>query len=606
MRIDDLPMPSAPAAPVRAFRLADPAGADVPLLSHAARRVREQLGIPITALPGLEAEDAVYVLEHTRALNELIDGRPARTGVWTVIGRHRSVAEGGFERVATQRPPAFPALWSPGEVREIESGGLRGMEGEWRARVAAHPFWGHARACLRDEPCYADVWREILGGDFDVTGRGVEYTKGMEVFQASRWFGARTLLSLLGARGGEGLFLDVLGGDGYVWRLLQAEACAAESRLALVEGGAWPSFDAGDPPAEIAETVDALLSAAPDVAVLVVGEPPAPRAPIPAVLFGHGGRAATLALSDGELAHLGSLPEAVPYRDGDPFPPPAPLAGARIVTNDLSPHMFARAGAWGMPTREDATRLRRTFREASVDGVLLAYGTHHVPDLFAAAREAGRVVRRGGRVVMHDFFDEGPAGQWFHRIVDKRSITGHDFPHIGPVQMAAALLRAGLRHVRLHEIQDPFLFASDDERVPARDLALGYIAGMYGLAAGFPNGLGEMEDAIHEILTYPEVGEVPRFGPSFVYIPRRAVVATAVRPEDDAEPHAEDDLRLMRTLSSLFRRDPAELADALELPDDVARYWFPAPGRRWGVDDDERAEWLAWADDLRSARAVGG
>lgn len=597
MRTDHPPARSAaPASPVRAFRLAASAHDDArPLpLSHAARRVHEALGVPITALPGLETQDAVYVREHTRALNELIDGRPARPGVWEVLGPYLGGAP-GYERLARQDPPDFPALWGRDEVAGLEGGGLAGMEAAWRARMAAHPFWSGARGCLREEPCYAAVWREILGGDFDATGRGVEYTAGMEVFQASRWFGARTLLSLLGARGGDGLYLDVLGGDGYVWRLLEAERRAAQPRLVLLEGERWPG--AGDAasavPAETRRAVDAVLAAAPGVCVLVVGEPPAPGAPLPAVLFGAGGARAALALSDGELARLSSLPEAVWHEPGAPLHRGTEEGGARIVTNDLSPHMFARAGLWGMPTREDATRLTRSFREGSVDGVLLAYGTHHIPDMFAAAREAGRVARPGGRVVMHDFFDEGPAGQWFHRIVDKRSITGHDFPHVGPVQMAAALLAAGLHDVRLHEIQDPFLFVSGPGAPPARDLALGYIAGMYGLAPGFPDGLGEMEDAIHEILTYPEVGEEPRFGADFVYIPRRAVVATAVRPAEGT-PLGEADRALAATLAALFRRDPAEWADAPGLDADVRRYWFSADGRRWGVTEAERAEWLAW------------
>ena len=597
----DLPLaPAVSTGPVRAFRLARPAAAEPrpPRLSHAALRVREGLGVPITALPGLEAEDAAYVRAHTRALNLLIEGRPARSGAWEVIGPRLGGAA-GFERLSRHDPPDFPGLWGRGELAALEQGGLAGMEAVWRARAGAHPSWGRARACVRDEPCYAEVWREILGGDFDAAGRGVEYTAGMEVFQASRWFGARTLLSLLGARSGAGLFLDVLGGDGYVWRLLEAERRVAEPRLALLEGGGWPAADGASPgvPGEVARAVEAVRATAPGVCVLVVGEPPAPGTPLPAVLFGAGGRRAALSLPEADLVRLCALPEAVWHGPGLPFPPAGAGSGARIVTNDLSPHMFARAGVWGMPTREDATRLRRTFRETSMDGVLLAYGTHHVPDLFAAAREAGRVVKPGGRVVLHDFFDEGPAGQWFHRVVDRCSLTGHDFPHVGPVQMAAALLAAGLRDVRLHEIQDPFLFTSGEDAPPARDLALGYIAGMYGLAAGFPGGLGEMEAAIHEILAYPEAGEVPRFGDDFVYIPRRAVVATAVRAGEGA-PLGEADRALAATLAGLFRRDPAEWADALALDAEVRGYWFPPDGRRWGVTPAQWAEWLAWARGL--------
>jgi SAM-dependent methyltransferase len=278
-----------------------------------------------------------------------------------------------------------------------------------------------------------------------------------------------------------------------------------------------------------------------------------------------------------------------------------PMGDALIVTNDLSPHMFSLAGLWGLPTREDGTRLTRTFHEGSVDGVLLGYGTHHIPDMFAAAREAGRTVRPGGRVVVHDFFDEGPAGQWFHRVVDERSITGHDFPHVGPLQMAAVLLRAGLRDVRLHEIQDPFLFACDEGTDSAPRLALEYIAGMYGLAPGFPDGLGEMKDAIDEILTYPDVGEVPTFGEDFVYIPRRAVVATAVRPRAGEAPRSEGDRALVRRISELFRSTPEALIAELEVPEEVHRYWFTPCGRWWGITPAEQSEWLAWAEGLDGA-----
>jgi SAM-dependent methyltransferase len=596
-------------APVRAFRVATPENTRPAPLSHAARRVRDVLGIPIAALPGLEAQDAVYVHDHTRTLNELIDGRPAVSGAWKVLGA--AGAPEGFERLGRQDPPAFPALWERGEVPAIEAGGLGGVERTWRERSAAHPLWSRAAGCVRAEPEYAQVWREILGGDFDVTGRGVEYTAGMEVFQASRWFGARTLLSLLGAHGGEGVYLDVLGGDGYVWRLLEAEKCAAEPRLVMIEGGALPAgvacFDAL--PHGVARAAAEVFAAAPEVAVLVVGDGPAAGEPFPALLLrrdGDGVALFPLALGDADLARLSSLGEARWHAAGEPFAAARPTGGAVIVTNDLSPHMFTRAGAWGFPTREDATLLSRTFHDASVDGVLVAYGTHHIPDMQACARESFRVVRPGAPVVMHDFFDEGPAGQWFHRIVDERSITGHDFPHVGPVQMAAVLLRAGFRDVRLYEIQDPFLFACDEDGSRARDLALGYISGMYGLAPGFPDGLGELEDAIREILTYPEVGEEPVFADGFVYIPRRAVVARAVRPERDDQPYSAQDLALVRALASVLRRDADRLVAWHNLPEEVHRYWFKPDGSYFGIPAEQRLEWVRWADALLRKGSADG
>lgn len=603
--------PSAPTtgAAVRTVHVtgveAAPAAAAAAPLSHAARRVRDVLGVPITALAGIEAQDVGYVRSHTRALNELIEGRAVSSGVWEVLG---STAEGhGFDCLSRQDPPDFPALWARSEVAEIGEAGLARLEREWRERTAAHPFWSRAAGCVRTEPDYAGVWREILGGDFDVTGRGVEYTAGMEVFQASRWFGARTLLELLGACTGDGIFLDVLGGDGYVWRLLEAEKSAAEPRLVMIGGGdlSGGGDECAELPPGIAAAVDSVLQAAPEMAVLVVGDGAAAGGPLPSLLLrrdGVGGtKAIALTLNGPQVAHLSLLPETLWHAPGERFGTARRASDALIVTNDLSPHMFMRAGVWGFPTREDATLLTRTFHEASVDGVLMAYGTHHIPDMQASAHEAYRVVKPGGPVVMHDFFDEGPAGQWFHRIVDKRSITGHDFPHVGPVQMAAVLLRAGFRDVRLYEVQDPFLFVTDEGETRARGLALDYIAGMYGLLLGFPNGLGELEDAIREILTYPEVGEEPIFSEGVVYIPRRAVVARAERPMADDEPYSERDLALVHTIEGLFRRSVDDLISEGQIPEEVHRYWFTPDGRYWGIPTDQRNDWVRWAGLLLHA-----
>ena len=578
-----------------------PAEAGPGSLSEAARRVRDGLGLPITAVPGIESENPAYVREHSRALNELIDGRPAPGGAWGVLERH---LEGeGWETLSRREPPAFPGLWSRGEVPEIEGQGLAGVEREWRRRMKQHGRWAAVTATLHGEEDFAAVWRDILGGDFDLSGRGAEYTAGMEVFQASRWLGARTLLTLLGARAHEGIFLDVLGGDGYVWRLLQAERVAAGPPVALVRFDALDAggVDAAALPEPLAGTVTGVHASAPDALVVAVGAPAADGSAAAVVLRRDGDRLAASApmrLAGEELARLESLPGVGPY-EGGLFRPAGTPGAAFVITNDVSPHMFARAGVWGFPTREDARRLSRTFRDASMDGVLFAYGTHHIDDMGASLREARRVVKPGGTVVVHDFLDEGPAGQWFHRIVDKRSKTGHDFPHIGPVQMAVHMLRAGLRDVRLHEIQDPFLFVSAPGEHRARELALGYIMGMYGLAVGFPNGVDELEEAIREILTYPEVGEVPVFAEDYVYIPRRAVVAVARRPAagEDTGP-TEGDRALADSLTRLFRSTPEELTASLDLPEEVRRHWFAPSGRWWNVSPAERRDWLDWASHL--------
>lgn len=449
-------------------------------LSREARRIRDGLGVPITAVPGVERHERAYLREHSAALN-------------------RVIAEGAAET-------AFAPLWTADELEALEGRDLPGLEAEWKARMAAHPRWAAATRAIRDRGDHAATWRDILGGDFDLRGRGAEYTRGMARFQASRWVGARTLLDLLGASdAGAGTILDVLGGDGYVWRLLEAERVAG----------------------------------------------------------GRGG-------------------------DG----------GALVLTNDISPHMFYRAGLWGLPTREDAAHLSRTFLPDSLDGVLFAYGTHHVPDMFDATREALAVMKPGAAVLVHDFFDEGPAGQWFHQVVDRHSKTGHDIPHIGPLQMAVALFAAGFRDVELFETQDPFLFTSGGGAAQARELALGYLLGMYGMEESFRGRMDHFEEVVKTVLTYPEVGETPVFTDDFVYVPRRAVVARARKPPDGAPGCSEGDRATIRAVAAALRQAPDEVMRRAGAPEEVRPYWFGADGSRWGVSLERQREWLAWAETV--------
>ncbi len=592
-------------------------------LSREAKRIRDGLGIPITALPGVEGEERAYLHDHSEALNRLIVGQASEAGVWRFLREH--LPEETFEALRGRARVAFSPLWDADELEALETRDLRGLEEEWRRRMAAHPRWAAASGVIREGNDYAAIWRDILGGDFDLRGRGAEYTRGMASFQASRWLGARMLLDILGARDGKpGIFLDVLGGDGYVWRLLEAEKGVADMRLVIVEDDGLFFADGEDVPAATRALVERLAAVDSHAAVLVVragegstedeegrGEArygarllTAPAGDL--VVSGE------ISLTGGELLHLVSAGEAAwlvstgasgaetlaeraeafvaAGRESD--------GGALIVTNDISPHMFYRAGLWGLPTREDAAHLSRSFLADSLDGVLFAYGTHHIPDMFDATREARAVMKPGGTVVVHDFFDEGPAGQWFHHVVDKHSKTGHDIPHIGPVQMAVVLFAAGFQDVELHETQDPFLFACDGESVKARDLALNYLLGMYGMEQSFKDRMDHFEEVVKTVLTYPEVDETPVFTDGFVYVPRRAVVARGRKPEGDAPRYSASDLAMIRGISELFRQEPDEVMRRASAPEEIRKYWFGADGSRWGISPERQREWLAWASTV--------
>ena len=611
--------PAAPAEGAGAGARHGAPGAAAPLpLSREARRIRDGLGLPITALPGVEREERAYLHDHSEALNRVIVGGASEAGVWRLLRDHLPAA--AFEALRERARVSFSPLWSAEELEMLEDKGLRDLEAEWKARMAAHPRWSAAAGVIRQDNEYAPIWRDIMGGDFDLRGRGAEYTRGMASFQASRWMGARMLLDLLGAREGEpGIFLDVLGGDGYVWRLLEAEKGVADTRLVIVEDAALFPAEGAELSAAARGLLERLAAVDPHVAVLLVrraedgaadGAPQgesryaarllAAQAGGPAVSdeFSVSGAELGGLVSAGEAAWLAEVPGAESLADRAAAFVAAgrdQQGGALIVTNDISPHMFYRAGLWGLPSREDATQLSRTFLADSLDGVLFAYGTHHIPDMFDATREARLVMKPGAVVVVHDFFDEGPAGQWFHHVVDKHSKTGHDIPHIGPVQMAVVLFSAGFQDLELHETQDPFFFACDGAEVKAKDLALHYLLGMYGMEQSFKHRMDHFEEVVKTVLTYPEVDETPVFTEEWVYVPRRAVVARARRPEGDTPRYSAGDLAMIRTITELFRLEPDEVMRRASAPEEIRQYWFGVDGSRWGVSRERQREWLDWA-----------
>ncbi|HEV2145779.1 MAG TPA: hypothetical protein VGR37_00025 [Longimicrobiaceae bacterium] len=99
------------------------------------------------------------------------------------------------------------------------------------------------------------------------------------------------------------------------------------------------------------------------------------------------------------------------------------------------------------------------------------------------------------------------------------------------------------------------------------------------------------------VLSYPQVGEVPVFTPGFVYIPRRAVVAHARKPEAGAEAYySEADLALTRTITRLFQSTPGDILARVRDSEQVRRHWFREDGSWWGISPAHRERWLEWAE----------
>src|SRR3954471_19384588 len=115
-----------------------------------------------------------------------------------------------------------------------------------------------------------------------------------------------------------------------------------------------------------------------------------------------------------------------------------------IYTADISRLMIDACHAQALPcVRQSATR--SLFRDDVLDGVLIAYGSHHL-DANArrlAVREAHRTLRPGGRLVLHDFEIGGRCAKWFDSIVHPYSRTGHPHEHFSRQEMFHLLTSAG-------------------------------------------------------------------------------------------------------------------------------------------------------------------
>jgi SAM-dependent methyltransferase len=120
-------------------------------------------------------------------------------------------------------------------------------------------------------------------------------------------------------------------------------------------------------------------------------------------------------------------------------------------------------------------------RDSSVDGVLVAYGSQHVARQYRGtlAREAARVLRPRGVLVLHDFLVGSPMEEWFATVVDWYSRTGHCYPHFTREEIEGYLTGAGLEREAV-EIDDPYAATGPTAQEAERRLGR-YLLDMYGL-----------------------------------------------------------------------------------------------------------------------------
>ncbi|MGW3471693.1 methyltransferase domain-containing protein [Saccharopolyspora sp. NPDC000995] len=159
-----------------------------------------------------------------------------------------------------------------------------------------------------------------------------------------------------------------------------------------------------------------------------------------------------------------------------------PDTSPAIFTGDVAAPMIADALAQGLPAVRQSTQ-RWLFRDAALDGVIFAYGTHHIPvdERPQAMAEAHRVIRPGGRIVVHDFEEGSTTARWYSEALDRYTYTGHKHEHFLREEMHELLVTAGFHDVRVRYLYDPCVVDADSPAAARRGV-INYMYDLFALA----------------------------------------------------------------------------------------------------------------------------
>jgi len=215
-----------------------------------------------------------------------------------------------------------------------------------------------------------------------------------------------------------------------------------------------------------------------------------------------------------------------------------------VITADISAAMIKSAITLGLPTIRQSAAYP-LFVDESMDAVIFAYGTHHIPVFqrelaMVAARHA---LKPGGRIVVQDFEIGTPTASWYHEVLDSYTETTHPYIHFTRDGMVNLLDRAGFVDIELHDVYDPCIARADSPGA-AKIRVLSYLVDLFALK--LPRGndldLASWADAEEVVAPYarfvdgPACLEAEEFGVGPVEggyqaeYPRVALVATGVRP----------------------------------------------------------------------------
>jgi ubiquinone/menaquinone biosynthesis C-methylase UbiE len=201
-----------------------------------------------------------------------------------------------------------------------------------------------------------------------------------------------------------------------------------------------------------------------------------------------------------------------------------------IITADISRFMIDACRAHALPCiRQSAAR--SLFRDDVLDGVLIAYGSHHLgrAERQLAVCEAHRTLRPGGRLVLHDFETGGASAQWFAEVVNRYSRTGHPHPHFSRSEMLDLFTDAGFADIRIFTISDAFTLHGGSPQEAIRNATM-HMYDMYDLiklgndTADLPPRLERLIQAILGPISVEDLG-----GRFVAKIPREALVAVGTK-----------------------------------------------------------------------------
>jgi SAM-dependent methyltransferase len=221
-----------------------------------------------------------------------------------------------------------------------------------------------------------------------------------------------------------------------------------------------------------------------------------------------------------------------------------------IVTSDVSGRMVENALAQGLPAVRQPLQDLIWFDDGTFDAILVAYGTHHIPpqERAGALAEAWRVLKPGGRIVLQDFEIGCPTTDWYEKVLDRYTLTGHVFEYFTRPDFHDLLAGNSFAGVEVFDAYDPLILYADDPE-EARTRLLEYVFTLFALEKLVPDdGVADarfwdgLERVVRETSTFdparlpPDANGVSEFtvardGNRYrAEIPRVCLVATGRKP----------------------------------------------------------------------------